>query len=389
MKTVSTKKNTSKTQTPSSNHSAKEAPYTHYATEVSLYSGKTRAYLRYKDIPFIEVIPSRKVCKEILIPQTGKRMVPVLMSPDGLCVQDTTKIIDFLETRYPEPSVYPSTPWQRLVALLLEVYGDEWLLMPAMHYRWHYKKDNLWFILQEFGNWVEPEWPEELKRIAGIRLALYFGELYKPVLGISRKIHKPLEAWYEEFLRCFNEHLDIHPFLLGTRPCLGDFGFMAPLYAHLYRDPYPGKLMRRIAPNVCRWVERMNAPIPGSGTFLPKDEVPETLYPILKMMFSEQFPVLLDTVNKVDKWLKNYPKEMTVPRFIGLHDYAIGNVKAKRTIMPYSQWMFQRPVMFYQGLSAEEKAPLNKFLKQLGGYEGLNVNIQTRLQYENHKLTRL
>ena len=38
------------------------------------------------------------------------------------------------------------------------------------------------------------------------------------------------------------------PFLLGHRPSIGDFGLLAPIYAHLYRDPVPGFILRT------RWV---------------------------------------------------------------------------------------------------------------------------------------
>ena len=49
---------------------------------------------------------------------------------------------------------------------------------------------------------------------------------------------------------------------------------MAPLYAHLGRDPVPKALMQSLAPNVYRWVERMNQPQPLAGEFLAGDEIP-------------------------------------------------------------------------------------------------------------------
>jgi hypothetical protein len=39
--------------------------------EVSYFTGKARAYLRFKGIDFEEVIASRKVFKEIILPRTG------------------------------------------------------------------------------------------------------------------------------------------------------------------------------------------------------------------------------------------------------------------------------------------------------------------------------
>ncbi len=41
-----------------------------------------------------------------------------------------------------------------LASKLLELYGDEWLLRAAMHYRWHYKR-NWPLVFSEFGQLVD------------------------------------------------------------------------------------------------------------------------------------------------------------------------------------------------------------------------------------------
>ena len=83
--------------------------YKLYGTEVSLYTGKARAYLRYKEIPFEEFLSTAQAYKEVIIPRTGVRYIPIVISPDDLAVQDTTEIIDFLEERFPEAPVYSTT----------------------------------------------------------------------------------------------------------------------------------------------------------------------------------------------------------------------------------------------------------------------------------------
>ncbi len=107
--------------------------YRLYGAAISLYTGKVRAYLRYRNIPFVEESGSPEIFERV-----GFRMIPVLHTPDDELIQDTTVIIDHLEARSAEvglggSSVYPARPAQRLVALLFEVYGDEWLVIPAMH----------------------------------------------------------------------------------------------------------------------------------------------------------------------------------------------------------------------------------------------------------------
>jgi len=352
--------------------------------EFSLYSGKVRAYLRHKQIPFVE--SSTPEDRELVKERVGRRVIPVVVMPDGDCVQDTTLIIDYLEDRYPQRSVYPEGVWQRLVSLLFEVYGDEWLVLPAMHYRWHFKRKNLAYVLRNFGNIIKPGWPAWLRPIGGLPAAILFGNLYKPVMGRSRRNIGEIEKSYESFLDDFNRHLEVHDYLLGGRPGIGDFGLIGPLYAHLYRDPYPGKLMRERAPDVVRWVERMQHPAAFDGTFLPDDQVPETLYPMLRRMFAEQMPILVDTVRRVGRWAEEHPDAKGIPRFIGKHEFSIGEVKATRYVMPFAQWMFQRPVAFYQSLTTEEKACVDPLLAELGGLAGLNEPITAPLKFEKYRI---
>ena len=59
------------------------------------------------------------------------RYIPVLQIPEDDVWQDTTVIIDHMEKRFPQSSVYPATARRKLAALILEVFGDEWLLLPA------------------------------------------------------------------------------------------------------------------------------------------------------------------------------------------------------------------------------------------------------------------
>ncbi|MCH8071534.1 MAG: glutathione S-transferase [Proteobacteria bacterium] len=363
-------------------HSA--APVRLIGHEFSLYSGKARAYLRYKQIPFIE--SSTPEDRALISERVGRRVIPVVVTPDGECVQDTTEIIDYFEQRYPEPSVYPAGAWQRLVSLLFEVYGDEWLVLPAMHYRWHFKRQNLAYVLRNFGDIIKPGWPRLLRPIGGLPAAMVFGNLYKPVMGRSRRNIGEVEKSYESFLDDFSRHLEDHEYLQGSRPGIGDFGLIGPLYAHLYRDPYPGALMRQRAPNVAQWVERMQHPVRFDGSFLADDQVPVTLYPMLRRMFDEQLPVLVDTLRRVGRWAEEHPDAKGIPRFIGKHEFTLGEVTATRYVMPFAQWMFQRPLAHYQSLSVADKARIDPILDELGGLGGLQEPVAAPLKFADYRL---
>ena len=245
--------------------------YTFYASEVSYFSGKVRAYLRYKRIPFSEMLNTREAYLEVILPRVGWPVIPVVITPEGGTLQDSTEIIDELERRFPTPPIYPSSPRQRLAALLLEVYGDEWLKLPAMHYRWN---RNYEFAIAEFGAMQTPGAPADEQREAGLRISKPFAGAL-PFLGVTPKTESAIEESYLGLLDELNVHFGTYEFLFGTRPSMGDFGLFGPLYAHQYRDPASGELMKSRAPHVARWVERMmTPPNPKGGEFLPRDEVP-------------------------------------------------------------------------------------------------------------------
>jgi glutathione S-transferase len=352
--------------------------------EVSLYTGKVRAYLRYKGIPFEEVAARAEIYRDVIIPRTGVRYIPVLISDDDVAVQDSTAIIDFLEARYPEAPVYPSGSVQRIVALVLETYADEWLVVPAMHYRWNVP-ENRAFAIEEFGRLSLPDLPPEQQRALGEQLAGPFAGAL-PALGITAHTAPAIEASYRAFLADFDRHLEQYPFLLGTRPSLADFGFIGPLYAHLYRDPASGRLMREVAPRVAAWVERMRAPVARSGAFLPDDEIPPTLEPLLARAFAELGPVLASTIAALDAFVpKDGRKEL--PRRIGQHAFRIGDVEGERSIYPFNVWRWQRVPDAFLQLGSSERARADALLDRVGGRELVNAPLRRRLARRNNQLS--
>lgn len=354
--------------------------------DISYYTGKARSYLRYKGIPFEEVLSTRDVYMNVILPRTGVAMIPVLLTPEDEAIQDTSDIIDFLETRFPDASVFPDTPRQGTVARLFELYGDEWLVIPAMHYRWNHNEDAL---ILDFGKLSAPDASEEEQRAIGEKTCGPFrGAL--PALGVSDKSAPAIEASYEQLLEDLDAHFAVHPFVLGTRPSIGDYGLMGPLYAHQYRDPWSGALMKRIAPNVAAWVERMNAPEVGAGEFLADDEVPETLYPVLRRIFAEQFPVLHEMTDALGVWIDEHPGE-PVPRAIGKQVLTLTDADGKKVqetcmMRTFPQWMLQRVLDFYDPLTGADRESVDALLDQVDGRQAMAFNLRNRVVRRNNIL---
>lgn len=346
-----------------------------YGAEISYFTGKVRAYLRWKDIPFEEIPADAGVYKDIIVPRVGFPVIPVVITPDDTCLQDSTEIIDALEARHGEPSVYPATPCQRLAALLLEAFGDEWLVIPAMHYRWHHNRE---WAIQAFGAVNAPDAPPEKQVEIGARRAEPFARA-AVLLGAEPHMHTAIEHSYENLLGELSAHFARYPFLFGDRPSIGDFGLIGPLYAHQYRDPNSGAHMRRVAPRVAEWVERMQHPQARSGRFLSHDEVPETLLPVLGRMFAEALPVFADSARQVREWMNAHPGE-TLPRVLGMHAFTVEGQTGQRIIRPYSLWMLQRARSYYLSLGAEDRAAGDRMLREAGGEGFIEFDDPPRLE---------
>jgi len=111
-------------------------PIVLYGMPASLYTGKARAYLRRRGLPFEERSVGDPRFRAQVLPVVGRWIIPVVQLPGGRLVQDSTDIIDTLDAGAPPgESAYPASPLLRAVSLFFELYGGEGLLRPAMHYR--------------------------------------------------------------------------------------------------------------------------------------------------------------------------------------------------------------------------------------------------------------
>ena len=359
--------------------------YQLYGTEHSYFTGKIVAYLRYKGIPYEFRPASLWHYKRFIIPRTGVKYIPVLHTPDDQVLQDTSVIIDSMEQRFPSRPIYPSTPKQKLVALLFELYADEWFLLPGMHYRWSYLAQHEKYLMGEFGQLGGRWLPGPIKRALGRKICAPFKNSLKP-LGITEETVPAIEAWFLQFLADFENHLSEHDYLLGSRPCLGDFALAGPLTAHTWRDPYSKKILLEHAPRTVQWIQRINAQQQPEGEFMADDEVPETLLPILRHIFKEQWPILLDTANALPAWQAKNPNRERVSRALGWHEYSIGGVREQRLIFPYAQWMMQRPLDFYQSLSCEQRRSADSLLQACDGLEAMAFQPPIRLGRLNNQV---
>lgn len=204
------------------------------------------------------------------------------------------------------------------------------------------------------------------------------------------------------------------PFLLGGRPCRGDFSLYGPLWAHLYcaeahthhgthqwplcdpppparpqhltawarawhrryRDPHSRALFDD-APHVVGWFERLHGhqydpAFPdlvcagGSGgddhlDGFHADGVPASLDPLFTALFAEQWPFLASLTNSLDAHLdadadtRESPPGvpvpvLRVPRALGYAPFTVSGVTGERRQLSYTAWRLRRPLDAFRAL---------------------------------------
>jgi glutathione S-transferase len=229
--------------------------YTAYVSDVSYYSGKLEAFLRYKEIPHRRVEIETHLLREVILPATGYMKVPVMQCPDGRWLKDSTPMLQWLDREHPRATIYPEDPAQRFLALLVEDYADEWLWRPAMYYRWNFA-DSHQLLRHRLGR--------ELSRNTRYPAALLgwymrWRQYWVYVRGDGVRAHNEAEvqALYARTLAQLTGLLQDKSFLLGDSPSIVDFAFFASMFRHFALDPHSARQMIDTAPAVYAWVARL------------------------------------------------------------------------------------------------------------------------------------
>jgi glutathione S-transferase len=244
--------------------------------EMSPYSVKVRSYFRYKAIPHQWVL--RNAESQAEFEKYAKvPIIPLVVTPEGTGIQDSTPIIDAMEKIYPLPSVHPDDPIAKFISILIEEFGDEWGNKWMFHYRWTRDVDQISSagrIARMRGANLEEHKHAALAAQVRARMVdrLWF-------VGSNAVTAPQIEAGFVDMLGMLDRHLATRPYLFGDRPAFGDFGLWGQIY-EMWTDPTTGALIGGGAPHVLDWVHRMLWP-KAEGAFETWPSLAPTLMPIL------------------------------------------------------------------------------------------------------------
>lgn len=365
------------------------SPLTLYGVSHSLYTGRARSYLIKAGIPYREQPPNTAHYKNHVLPNAGgRRGIPVVELEDGDVIRDGAAIIDHFEAVSGHP-FSPATPKQNFFSLLFDVIGAEGLLRPAMHYRWNFDEENLDFLMFHFQMIMPPGdvGAEMARKSAGQMRQAAMG------FGVMPDTYGLVEALYADQLTAMDHHFKAHGYLLGGRPSIGDFGLIAPMFGHLGRDPKPMMQIQREAKHVFRWVERMNRSEPDlvefedkSETYLPGDQIPDTLINLLSSMAEDFVPETLAAADCINGWLSEQSElaGTECARGVGFASFEVRGTSISALAQPYRFYLLKRAQDAYDNMDADTRRDIDTLLAACNMTPVLQARLSRNIGRDNN-----
>jgi glutathione S-transferase len=346
----------------------------------SLYTAKVRPYLIKKGIEYVELNPSHPHYNEKIVPQVGEFTVPVLETPNGEIIADSTEIMEFLEPGFSHLPMLPEDNTLAALAHLIHSYGSEGLTKPAMYYRWNTTFENRLFARNEFNRSLASA--EDTDNFAVAMRA------YLPILGIGldHDVDVVVEASTDRLYDVLNAHFLEYPYILGGVPSLADYGMMGALYAHHGRDVSSSNAMKVRAPALYRWIETMQRPpvVDPEVWHVPQeyfsvDDLPDTLIAFLKLIAEDYVPEINATMDLYHQWLEaderavgaivDVEGEKRIHQVLGQIEHVQRGICIKRIALLDSVTHHLRFQELVNRMNTAEKEKLNEILHKIGAQD--------------------
>ncbi len=253
-------------------------------SEYSPFSVKVRSYVRYKNIP--HEWRQRTLGNMAEFQKYAKLpLIPLVVGPGEEVLQDSTPIIETLETRFPDPALEPPSAALAFLSALIEDYADEWVNKPMFHYRWWGEEDQIAVAGRLAANMAPGADEAKVAELAaGLRARMVPRLRF---VGSSEQTKPVIEASLDNLLGILEAHLETRDYLFGGRPCLADFGLFGQVNGCL-QQPTTERMIRAGNPRTLAWLERMQDP-KARGDFETWATLAPTLSPLLKSEIGELY----------------------------------------------------------------------------------------------------
>ena len=287
--------------------------YTLWGGEHSLFTRKLQAMLNYLALDYEFKLKSAESGPAVEA-RLGTHFIPGLETPEGWFIHDTTPIGLTLNAKYPDRSIVPSTPVQRIASHLLEDWADEWFGRYAISSRWCYPHNvehvAKGFYANNIGKFMDEGLTEaEAAKAAEVITMVRdnFGLRACANRGCGPDQAAAVRRDFETLMQSASAHYAQHRFLLGDRASLGDFTFAGLFEAHIAADPEPRSWIDSSAPEMVEYMSRVFHSASDDGNYLPDDQLPDTLTPFFTHMretYHQFLHVSRDALAAGEKWFE-------------------------------------------------------------------------------------
>jgi len=214
--------------------------YTYYGHDLSYFSRKLESALVFYGADFDRVQVSLGVPSEEARKRAGTHIIPVLETPEGWALWDTTPIMRMLDARF-SAKMFASGELGVLIHII-ENFLDEWLGRTMVHYRWNYT---------ESAEFAAPLLAGGDAQIAKDIAA--WGSKACRATGVEPPHQQGMaEVEYERILKAIDVQLQQTRYLMGDAPCAVDTVILGGLRAHTMVDPAPSRLVDKY-PRIQKW----------------------------------------------------------------------------------------------------------------------------------------
>jgi len=338
-------------------------PLTAYVADVSYFSGKLEAYLRYKEVPYHRQTINVNIMVNEVYANTRMMKMPAVKLNDGKWLKDTTPMLEWFDQQKQAFSIYPEDPVTHFLAVLIEDYADEWCWRSALYWRWNFPETKK-LLGQRIGQEILGDWPIPSK-LAGWYIAERQIRTYLKGDGLTKETEPFVKKHYTDMLESMQEILSDSPYLLGDKPSIADFGLFGPMFRHFGLDPAPAKVMIEKAPAVYEWLARLwnekGSSIDKKAKFNDFSH-PAWEY-FLKELFDVYLPFLKANAQAWDSGQKRFDlvtPVVTYPKLKTVH-YRV-----------YCLEMLQKR---FNALSSKDKERVHSIFSRFGSFDlGENVN---------------
>lgn len=192
-----------------------------YQFELSPYSEKVRLILDFKGLEYRKQEVTPGIGQFEVFRMSGQRQVPVLKD-GGETIADSTAIAQYLDEKFPEPSLTLADPQQQALNVLLEDWADR-----------SFAADVRTVLLGALG-WdstlreaaLPNQIPAPLRNLVGAVPSEVFSVLGSGV-GLNPEALRTARLNLEQGLKALSQRLQNQPYLFGDRPVLADFAIAA------------------------------------------------------------------------------------------------------------------------------------------------------------------